>query len=90
MAGSKMLRVDIPLGSDDAGQDITLTEYYSGAALYALRPCTEAVARDQTKWMSDPRPTAPLDFKPRPRLMDDVRDSGPDEFDEEKNSERPF
>jgi hypothetical protein len=70
MAGTKMLRVDIPVGTDEAGQDVLLTEYYSGSSLYALRPCTEAVARDQTKWMSDPRPVRPLDFRERePRRL---------------------
>ena len=66
VAGSKMLRVDVPIGKDDAGQDVTLTEYYSGAAVYALRPCTEAVARNHVeRYMDDPRPLRPLDFRER-------------------------
>lgn len=74
MAGSKMLRVDMPVSTDTAGQDVTVTEYYSGTALYALRPCTEAVAREHMKYVSDPRPVTPLDF--RPRLGTDVRGQG--------------
>ena len=67
VAGSKMLRVDVPMGKDEAGQDVTLTEYYSGSALYALRPCTEAVARHHVdRHMDDPRPVKPLDFRDRP------------------------
>lgn len=76
MAGTKMLRVDIPISKDDAGQDVILTEYYAGHALYSLRPCTEEVARHEMKWMSDPRPVRPTDFREAPRLgheaMDDM------------------
>ena len=88
MAGSRMLRVDVPMGKDDAGQDITLTEYYSGAAaLYALRPCTEAVARNHVeKYMDDPRPYAPLDFRERPAPQ---QRGLPIEFDGEDPDEDP-
>lgn len=68
MAGTKMLRVDIPVSKDDAGQDVILTEYYGGQSVYALRPCTEDVAREQMEWMSDPRPVRPMDFRERDRL----------------------
>lgn len=78
MAGTKMLRVDIPISKDDAGQDVVLTEYYGGQSVYSLRPCTEAVAREQMKWMSDPRPVRPMDFREPTKIG---RDS-PDMFDE--------
>ena len=65
MVGTKMLRVDIPVSQDAASQDVILTEYYSGQAVYALRPCTEAVARDSLEWMIDPRPVRPMDFRER-------------------------
>jgi hypothetical protein len=37
--GAVLLRLDVPIG--EAWQ----TQYYSGAALYALTPCDEATAR---------------------------------------------
>ena len=79
MAGTKMLRVDIPISKDDAGQDVILTEYYSGGAVYSLRPCTEEVAREQMRWMSDPRPVRPMDFRESTRLTRQAtpEDDGP-------------
>lgn len=81
MAGTKMLRVDIPISTDDAGQDVVLTEYYGGASVYALRPCTEAVARANLKWMSDPRPVRPMDFREPslPRAISRALAAEPDE-----------
>src|ERR1700674_1722976 len=73
MAGTKMLRVDIPISTDDAGQDVVLTEYYSGASVYALRPCTEEVARHEMKGMSDPRPVRPMGFR-EPKQIEEVID----------------
>ena len=83
MAGTKMLRVDIPVSKDDAGQDVILTEYYGGQSVYALRPCTEAVAREQMKWMSDPRPVRPMDFRERPQIAARYREESA-EFDDEE------
>lgn len=85
MAGTKMLRVDIPISRDDAGQDVILTEYYGGASVYALRPCTEEVARDQLKYMGDPRPVRPMDFRERERLTHTVPP-----IDESDDDEKPF
>lgn len=41
--GTKMLRIDVPNGDDDAaGYE---TQFYAGQALYALTPTDEATAR---------------------------------------------
>lgn len=93
IAGSKMLRVDVPIGTDTAGQDVTLTEYYAGAAVYALRPCTEAVARDHVnRYMDDPRPVKPLDFRERAALPDPGREDRHRRLDalDEMIGEPPF
>lgn len=62
IAGGKMLRIDIPVSDGE------VTEFYSTAAIYALRPCTEAVVRDHLgDGYGDPRPVRPADFR-APRL----------------------
>lgn len=59
MFGGKLLRVDIPTDSGD------VTEFYGCSAIYALRPCTEQIARDFVKRSyEDPRPVRPVDYKP--------------------------
>jgi len=73
IAGTKMLRVDIPVGLDDAFQDVMVTEFYGAAAIYALRPCAEDVIREEVKrYGADPRPVRPLEYQERqpatPRL----------------------
>src|ERR1700677_1558073 len=90
MAGTKMLRVDIPIATDDAGQDVTITEYYGGGSVYALRPCTEAVAREQTKWMSDPRPVKPMDFKERDKITHSEPDAHANRQRLTDDDEMPF
>lgn len=66
IAGGKLLRVDIPIEVDDAGQDRMVTEFYAISALYALRPCAEEVIREEVKrYGADPRPVRPLVFKER-------------------------
>src|ERR1700723_2867437 len=71
MAGTKMLRVDIPIRKNDLGQDVIITEYFAGSAVYALRPCTEEVARHELKWMSDPRPVRPMEFREPAQIATD-------------------
>lgn len=83
IGGGKMLRVDIPVGHDEAGQDRMVTEFYSTAALYALRPCTEDVIREEIKrYGADPRPVRPLDFKERaPKAVTHEEGGDDDDFD---------
>jgi hypothetical protein len=50
---------DVPL----ADLPVT-TQFYGGTAIYALTPCTEAVARAALERLGDPRPAAPLDYRP--------------------------
>lgn len=69
IAGAPMLRIDILMAKDQAGQDITATEYYAMSAVYALRPCTEETARlEATRYGEDLRPVRPLEIKDRPPL----------------------
>jgi hypothetical protein len=66
IAGSPMLRIDILMAKDQAGQDVTTTEYYAMSAVYAIRPCTEDVARTEAlRYGEDLRPLRPLDFRER-------------------------
>lgn len=65
IAGAKMVRIDIPT----AGGDVT--EFYSAAAIYSIRPCAQDVARDGARRFSDPRPVRPVEYRPddeRPRI----------------------
>lgn len=75
IAGGKMLRVDMPLTGGD------VTEFYSTAALYSLRPCTEAIAREHCSiTYDDPRPVNPADYRPSRRLPAPVDDEDGDEM----------
>lgn len=57
--GADMLRIDRPM------KDGTfVTEFYGGSSIYAVRPCTEAIARGAEESWNDPRPIAPLDYQP--------------------------
>jgi hypothetical protein len=58
IAGGKMIRIDIPTFT---GEDVT--EFYASSAIYALRPCSEGVAREMAG-VQDPRPVKPVDFRP--------------------------
>ena len=58
MYGGKMLRIDIPLEGGD------VTEFYSCASIYALRPLGEKVARDTAKRYR--RPVRPVDYRALP------------------------
>lgn len=60
MFGGKLLRIDIPVTAD-----AMVTEFYGCSAIYALRPCTEEIARDHIKrsYDGDIRPVKPLTYR---------------------------
>lgn len=70
MFGTKMLRIDIPVNAET-----TITEFYGGSAVYALRPCSEDVVREHNKRATDPRPVKPIEFRPRASGDDSEYDS---------------
>jgi hypothetical protein len=70
MYGGKMLRIDIPLEGGD------VTEFYSCASIYALRPLSEEVARDRVKELGDPRPVRPVDYRALPAPARNGHDGG--------------
>jgi len=81
MYGGKMLRIDLELEGGD------VTEFYSCASIYALRPLSEEVARDAAKRHADPRPVRPVDYRalpvPKPTGYDEGKDGEADRDDEE-------
>jgi hypothetical protein len=82
IAGGKMLRIDIPVSKNEAGNDITVTEFYGAAAIYCMTPCTEEVARARVTPYNDPRPVRPMEYRERKQI--DYRlpsDGGPDDKD---------
>jgi len=81
MYGGKMLRIDIPLEGGD------VTEFYSCASIYALRPLSEEVARNAAKRHADPRPVRPVGYRAlsasKPNGYDGEDGSQADHDDEE-------
>lgn len=83
IAGGKMFRIDIPVTETE-----NVTEYYGCSAVYSMRPAAEALIRQLMKdYGDDPRPVAPLDYRPREQLPApppppnyDHDDDGADEF----------
>ncbi len=57
MFGGKLLRIDIPVEGGD------VTEFYGCSSVYALRPCSEEIARDSAKHYGDPRPVRPVQYQ---------------------------
>lgn len=82
--GAKLLRIDIPSGDADA--DGYVTEFYSGTALYGLRPCDEATARRTAGWMR-PRPVKQLAFEAEPSEFVVCRACSSDHFCPEHDAE---
>jgi hypothetical protein len=78
IAGGKMLRIDIPVQKDDAGQDVMVTEFYGAAALYCMTPCSEEIARGRATPYNDPRPVKPMEYRERRQIAQSVREL-PDE-----------
>jgi hypothetical protein len=70
MFGGKFLRIDIPYESGE------ITEYYGASALYALRPCSEEIARDSVRQLYDPRPVQPVSYRLERRPGGDIEESG--------------
>ncbi len=59
IAGGKMLRVDIPTPDGD------VTEFYSSASIYSLRPCSEEIARDAAseRYGALRKPVKPITYR---------------------------
>lgn len=70
LAGGKMLRIDIPTADGE------VTEFYSTAALYALRPCSEEIARRQAGY-DDPRPIRPVEYRNHQQIQYDSDEGYP-------------
>lgn len=70
IAGTKMLRIDIPLTSGE------VTEYYGPGAVYCISPCSEEIAKDAAAGIGDIRPAQPLEYQPQNtlRFRDDYDD----------------
>jgi hypothetical protein len=58
ICGAKMLRIDIPAEPEP------ITEFYGGAAIYAIRPTSEEVARDFVRQSYDLLPVRPVEYRP--------------------------
>lgn len=68
LAGTKMLRVDIPVDGAEAGE--TVTEFYGGPAVYCLRPASkEVVLHAAGRYGADPRPVRPVEFREPEKKM---------------------
>lgn len=78
ICGAKMLRIDIPAEPDP------ITEFYGGAAIYAIRPTSEEVARGFVKSAYDLRPVRPVEYR-SPRAIEHMASGG-----EDLDDERPF
>ena len=76
MFGGKLLRIDIPTEGGD------VTEFYSAASIYALRPASEEICRDAAKGYGDPRPIKPVAYR-LPRLADHRFADGDDHHHDE-------
>lgn len=59
VAGAKMLRVDVPTVDGD------ITEFYSMASIYSIRPCAEDVARDAAseRYGNLRKPVRPAEYR---------------------------
>lgn len=80
--GAKLLRVDIPiLDSPDAV--LFVTEFFGGASIYRLRPCSKEIAMEAARQIGDPRPVMPVTARiAAPRFEQREEDEEePDEFD---------
>lgn len=56
VAGSLMLRIDIPAGEDH------VSEFYNPSAVYSIQPISEEIAQKEMEGR-DPRPMRPVDYR---------------------------
>ncbi|KEQ31235.1 hypothetical protein N180_03020 [Pedobacter antarcticus 4BY] len=75
IAGSNMLRVDVP----ETSKSGAFTKYYGAGAIYAINPVTEEVARTFADSLNV-APVNPWDVK---KLHDKVLSLGPESQDED-------
>lgn len=82
IGGASFIRVDVPATTDKK----PYTKFFGGAAIYAITPCTEEVARiaahEIERW-NDPVPVA----LPGGRQLPPARDSYEDD---DRDDDRPF
>ncbi len=78
IAGGKLLRIDVPVPGAEELLTGAITEFYGTAAIYALRPISEEVARTHVKNSPDPRPVRPVDYQ-----LEDQRSRRRAEFDDD-------
>ncbi len=78
MCGCKLLRIDTPVADADP-----VTEFYGGAAIFSIRPCSEAVARMVATRLDDTRPVAPLTLRAPEPVADDDGELDLDPYDDE-------
>jgi hypothetical protein len=67
--GVTQLRIDIPAYGEEGELAGEVTEYYGGAAIYALSPCDEEVARHHARRLGDPLPARPRSFVGAPAIQ---------------------
>ena len=70
IGGAKMLRIDIPADGGD------VTEFYSAAAIYSIRPGSEELVRDQADRWGVRRPVRPMAYQERAALPEANGDEG--------------
>lgn len=70
IGGAKMLRIDIPAEGGD------VTEFYSAAAIYSIRPAAEDLVRDQAERWGVRRPVRPMAYQERAALPEADENDG--------------
>lgn len=60
--GASMLRIDVP--GHEPGS-IYATHYFGGPAIFSIRPCTEARARQEARYEIGAAPPALADYRPQ-------------------------
>lgn len=77
--GSKLLRVDRPVVTDDGLVEAWVTTYHGGSAIYRITPLSEDLGMRAARGMGDPRPVEPM----QARIASPLKDAEFDEVDEE-------
>ena len=81
IGGCALLRIEHPTASDADGEE-PLTEYYAPAAIFAIRPCSEAEATQVAGWAWHPRPAGLVAI---PEIVEAYIDDEDDEDDATAN-----